>query len=150
MTLQTIRRFFEEKVAAAVAPMPLLVDNQNFTEADSAQEYASMRLDFGVFSEPVIGDSLEAIQGSLVVELYTPKGIGAGRSQVLATQVLTALNSINRLPQLESDTVRGSVGQVIGPNFYALDGRPHFLARLSCGFRATYTGSGPQLPPTEG
>jgi len=140
MTIQAIRRFFEDKVAAAIAPMPLLVDNQTFTEADSTREYAAMRLDFGVFSEPVVGDSLESIQGSLVVELYTPKGIGAGRSQQLAVQVLTALNTINRLPQLQADEVRGSVGQVIGPTFYALDGRPHFLARLSCGFRATYNG----------
>jgi hypothetical protein len=150
MTIQTIRRFFEDKVAAAVAPLPLLVDNQNFTLADSAQEYASMRLDFGVFSEPTIGDSIESIRGSLVVELYVPKGIGPGRSQVLATQVLIALNAINRLPNRLSDEVRASVGEIIGPNFYALDGRPHFLARLSCGFRATYTRSGPQLPPTEG
>jgi hypothetical protein len=150
MTIQNIRRFFEERVAAAVAPLPLLVDNQNFTESDSAQEYASMRLDFGVFSEPVIGDSIESIQGSLVVELYVPKGIGPGRGQELATQVLIALGAINRRQDKPTDPVRASVNQIIGPNFYALDGRPHFLARLSCGFRATYTGSGPQLPPTEG
>ena len=140
MTIQTIRRFFEDKVAAAIAPMPLLVDNQNFTEADSAKEYAAMRLDFGIFSEPVIGDSIESIQGSLIVELYTPKGIGPGRAQELATQVLRALNAINRLPNRDGDLVRGSVSEVIGPSFTAIDGRPHFLARLSCGVRATYTG----------
>jgi len=150
MSLQAIRQFFESRVAEAVAPLQLYVDNQVFTEADSTREYALMRIDFGVVSEPVLGDSVETIQGSLVVELFTPKGEGPGRSQVLSTQVLRALNSITRVPHREAATVRGSVSQVFGPNFYALDGRPHHLSKLSCGFRATYTGSGPQLPPTEG
>lgn len=144
MSFQAIRRFYEEPVRAAAAtlspPVPVFFDNQPFTDADAAKEHILMRLNFGSTTEEVLGDTVEAVQGTLVVEVYTPKGKGPGRGQLIATKVMQALFSINRSPRLLANNVRGSIGASSGPSFYPLEGRPHFLTRLGCGFRATYTG----------
>jgi len=144
MTLQAVRRYYEDHVRTAAAlltpPVPVFVDNQPFTDADGAGEHIRMRLDFGLTGEEVLGDMLENIRGTMVVEVYTPKNNGPGRNQTIALEVLKALNGINKTRYQEVNGVRGSVRPISGPNFYALEDRPHFYGRLGCGFQASYTG----------
>lgn len=144
MTLQHIRRAYEKPVldaAAALTPaLPVFVDNQPFTEADGAEEHIRMRLDFGESAEETICDMLENIRGTIVVEIYTHKNRGPGRGQTIATAMARALMGINSTRYQGPNDVRASVHPITGPNFYALEGRPHYLSRLGCGFQATYTG----------
>ena len=144
MTYQAVRTYFEDHIRSGLTTVtptvPVFFDNQPFVEADAAKEHILCRLSFTGTSEQVIGDSLEALQGILVVEIYTAKGAGPGRGQRIATEIAKQLNSINRKTHRAINNVRGSVTGLSGPTFAALDGRPHFFTRLGCGFRATYTG----------
>ena len=51
----------------------------------------------------------------------------------------TALLEINRTRLQPIDGVRGVTRELTGPSFSALDNKPHFFARLGCGFQASYT-----------
>lgn len=142
MTFQHIRHFFEGPVIAALAAQGVdtYVDNQSFVESDAASEYAVMRLDFGVTTDVALGEPAEAIQGNIVVEVYTPKGRGPGRGQTLITEAMKALNNLKPCTGAPTATgARGRVLELVGPSFFALEGRPHYLTRVGCGFRAAYT-----------
>jgi hypothetical protein len=143
MTFQAVRNHYEAPIrttCAALTPaVPVFFDNQPFTEADAAKEHVLMRLSFTNTTEQVLGDTVEALQGVIVIEIYTPKGAGPGRGQRVATEIAKQLNGMNRNSFRAVNNVRGSVGPLTGPTFAALEGRPHFFTRLSCGFRATYT-----------
>ena len=144
MSLQAIRRVYEDHVRTAAAllnpPVPVFVDNQPFTDSDTEAEHIRMRLDFGVGSEEVLGDLIENIRGTFVVEVYTPKNKGPGRCQTIATEILKSMNGINRTRYQGINGVRASIRPMSGPNFYTLEGRPHFYARMGCSFQASYTG----------
>ena len=143
MTLQAVRAHFEDPIRAAAAaltpPVPVYFDNQQFVEANSPEEFIKMRLDFGTTTEATLCENAENLRGSIALEIFTPKGKGPGRSQRVATDLMKALNTITSTRHA-GKTVRGSVREMTGPNFFALDGRPHFFARLGCGFQASYTG----------
>ena len=141
MTLQNVRKYFEEPVIAAANALmvPIFVDNQPFTDADSTGTHILMRLSFGAVTETTLCESLENLRGSIVIEIYTPKGEGPAASQTLARAMATALLEINRTRLQPIDGVRGVTRELTGPSFSALDNTPHFFARVGCGFKASYT-----------
>ena len=142
MTLQNVRKYFEAPViaAAGVLAVPIFVDNQPFTESDTTGPYILMRLSFGPTTESTLCESMEHIRGSIAIEVYTPKGEGPAAAQTIATALATALNRINTTRLHPIDGVRGVTRELVGPSFAALEGKPHFFARLGCGFQASYTG----------
>jgi hypothetical protein len=137
MSLQNVRKYFEGPVIAAANALvvPIFVDNQPFTDADSTGAHILMRLAFGSVTETTLCESLENLRGSI----YTPKGEGPAASQTLARAMATALLDINRTRLHPIDGVRGVTRELTGPSFAALEGKPHFFARLGCGFQASYT-----------
>ena len=144
MTLQAIRRFFEQPVEASIttydATIPVFTDNQTYVDNDAESEFVLMRVNFGPTTEQTFCGPVERIRGSLVVEIYTPKGRGPGRGQILATAIMHSLNNLPRSLNLTGGgTVSGRVLELNGPTFTPLDGRPHLLTRLSGGFQAAYT-----------
>ena len=141
MTLQNVRKYFEDPVidAAGVLGIPIFVDNQPFTDADSTGTFIKMRLDFGAVTEDTLCESMEHLRGSIAIEIYTPKGQGPRASQDVATAIATALIGINTNRLQLIDGVRGVTREHTGPSFSALEGKPHFFARLGCGFKASYT-----------
>ena len=143
MTFQAIRAAYEDHIRTAAAaltpPVPVFFENQPFTDADAAKEHILMRLDFGVIGEETIGDMVENVRGSLVVEVYTPKGRGPGRSQVVAAALAKALSAMNAQRRKAATGVRASIHPITGPSFAALEGKPHFFSRVGCGFQASYT-----------
>jgi len=141
MSLQNVRKYFEEPVIAAANTLmvPIFVDNQPFTDADSTGAHILMRLAFGSVTETTLCESMEHLRGSIVIEIYTPKGEGPAVSQTLARAMATALLDINRTRLHPVDGVRGVTRELTGPSFAALEGKPHFFARLGCGFQASYT-----------
>jgi len=141
MSLQNVRKYFEGPVIAAANALvvPIFVDNQPFTDADSTGAHILMRLAFGSVTETTLCESLENLRGSIVIEIYTPKGEGPAASQTLARAMATALLDINRTRLHPVDGVRGVTRELTGPSFAALEGKPHFFARVGCGFQASYT-----------
>ena len=139
MTLQAIRSAIEQPVITAFAPVPTFVENQQYTDNDARSEFALVRLQWGLMNELSIGCRPgELIRGVLVVELFTAKGEGPGRAQDVILPVMQALCGFNGM-QTGADP-RITLGQLNGPSFTALDGRPHLMTRLSCPVRARYDG----------
>jgi hypothetical protein len=70
------------------------------------------------------------------VEVFTPKGKGPGRGQTIATEIAKQLNGL----RYHSATgAKARMLSIDGPSFTALDGRPHFMTRLSGPLLASYT-----------
>jgi hypothetical protein len=144
MTLQAIRRFFEQPVEDGIttydATIPVFTDNQIYVDNDSETEFVLMRVNFGPTTEQTFCEPMERIRGSLVVEIYTPKGRGPGQGQKIASVVTFALNNLPRFSNITlPGTVSGRINEISGPTFTPLDQRPYLLTRLSCGFQAAYS-----------
>jgi hypothetical protein len=140
MTLQACRKVLEDAVkagAGAVTPaIPVYVDNQQYTDNDSTKEFVLVRVNFGTATEPTFCENVEHLRGSLVVEVFTPKGKGPGRGQTIATEIAKKLNAL----RYHSATgAKARMLSIEGPSFTALDGRPHFMTRLSGPLLASYT-----------
>ena len=140
MTLQAVRKVLEDAVkagAGAVTPaVPVYVDNQEYTDNDATKEFVLVRVNFGEITEPTFCENVEDLRGTIVIEIYTPKGQGPGRGQTLATEISKQLNA------LRYHAAAGAKARVLslnGPSFSALDGRPHFMSRLSGSLIAAYT-----------
>ena len=143
MTLQAIRAFFEVPLITAYAaltpPVPVYVDNQLIVDTDATSEYVLLRFSFGLITEPTLSNSLDWHRGSLVVEVYNAKGVGPGRGQTLIQTAINTLTTINTTQGTTTNNVRGATGPINGPAFFALDGAPHYLTRLSVPVQGRYT-----------
>ena len=144
MSLQSIRRFFEKPIAASITSVDtsikVLTDNQTYVDNDAAAQFALIRVSFGNTAVQTFCEPMERIEGAIVIELYTPKGEGPGRAQALATAITRTLYRFPRHKTNRSgERVSGRINNVSGPSFTPLDGKPHLLTRLSCGFQADYS-----------
>jgi hypothetical protein len=136
MTLQAIRKVLEDAVIAGAGTVPVYVDNQLYDADDATSEFVLVRVHFGTTVEPTFCENVEDLRGTIVIEIYTPKGQGPGRGQTLATEISKQLNA------LRYHAAAGAKARVLslnGPSFTALDGRPHFMSRLSGSLIAAYT-----------
>lgn len=140
MTLQAVRKVLEDAVkagAGAVTPaVPVYVDNQAYTDNDAAKEFVLVRVNFGTTTEPTFCENVEHLRGSLVVEVFTPKGKGPGRGQTVATEIARQLNG---LKYHSAAGPKARMLEINGPSFTAMDGRPHFMTRLSGPLLASFT-----------
>lgn len=135
--LQRIRRAYESLIEAALA-MPVFSDNSYYAEKKAFDEFALVRLSFGEMHQLSVGGMDEDIRGSLIVEVFTPKGKGPGRAQDAGEAVLIALAGLNTRMADPFDDVVTRTGPINGPRLTPLQSAPHFQARLSCSFRARY------------
>jgi hypothetical protein len=143
MSYQQVRAYFEAPVIAALQamtpPVPVYVDNQPITEADAAKEHARIRFDFGTTTETALAENVERLRGNVVVECYASKGKGPARAQLMITEAIKALNGLARCGPKPATGAHGRTREITGPSFYAMDGTPFFVARVGCGFDASYT-----------
>jgi hypothetical protein len=139
MTLQAVRTAIETPVIAALGAfspaIPTLVENQFYQDNDALSEFGLVRVQFGLMSEDTLCEPMERVRGVVVVEVFTAKGEGPGRAQEVAAAVLAALADVN-LPPATSGSIRVRIGQLDGPSFTPLDGRPHLATRISAPLRA--------------
>ena len=136
MTYQAIRRYFEEPVEAVLTSfgIPIRYENQLDASGSADIEYALVRLNFGTTANIALGCAIEDLRGSLVVEVYSEKGVGPGRVQQVTAEISQALYALNDRPKArDANGVLGRVDPINGPAFTALAEQPHFLASLSCG-----------------
>lgn len=143
MSFQAVRAVFEVPVINALAglatPVQCFVDNQAFTTPTAGEEYATVNLQFGSTTSRVLSGNLEDLRGSLVVECYTEKNKGPARAQEMITPVMQALNNLNSCCGYEATGAVGWVGDMTGPQFFALDDAPFYMVRLSVAVSARYT-----------
>ena len=143
MSFQAVRAVFEEPVISALAdlstPVQCFVDNQAFTVPDAGQEYATVNFQFGATTAKTLSGNLERLRGSLVVECYTSKNTGPARAQEMITPVMQALNDLNSCKGYEPTGAVDWVGDMTGPQFFALDDAPFYMVRLSVAVSARYT-----------
>jgi len=139
MTLQAVRRYFEEPIETALNGfnIPIRYENQLVPDGDADTEYALVRLNFGTTAEIAIGCAIEDLRASLVVEVYLEKGYGPARAQSVSEDVMTALYALNNRPKDRVNGVLGRVDPITGPAFTALADQPYFLVSLSCGVVAS-------------
>lgn len=152
MTLQLVRAYYERVAAETAAEygIQLRYDNQLVADGDAADEFMTTRLNFGLMTEPTTCGSIENIRGSLIVEHYSPKGIGPGRGQDVLTRVMQRMHLLTKRPVQRQAGVLGTLLGENGPAFTALSDRPYFLSAVSSGIVASFTsGTGPMppLPP---
>jgi hypothetical protein len=142
MTLQAVRAYFETPVmlACVAQSVPFVAENQPLLTSASNTEQCRMSMSFGDITTPTLGESIESLNGSFVVELFTVKNEGPGRAQVIITDIMTRLNALNTCDGHtgDSDVAYGYVGAIAGPLFDAPDDVPHFYTQISFPFRATY------------
>jgi len=139
MTLQAVRRYFEEPIETALSgfSIPIRYENQLVPDGDAASEYALVRLNFGTTAEIAIGCAVENLRASLVIEVYLEKGYGPARAQNVADDVMTALYALNERPKQRVDGVLGRVDPITGPAFTSLVDQPYFVVSMSCGVVAS-------------
>lgn len=140
MTLQSIRAFYEAPLIAAYGALtpavPVFVDNQPLVETDALDEYVLLRINFGLISEATLSDAMYWHRGSLVIECYSAKNTGPARGQQLIQVAVNQLIAFNAVQGAAVNGVRGSIGNIVGPSFFALEVQPHYLTRLSTAFQA--------------
>ena len=143
MSFQAVRAVFEVPVIDALAALtpavPCFVDNQAYTIPDADQEYATVNLQFGTTTSRTLSGNSEDLRGSLVVEGFTAKNGGPARAQEIITPVMQALNDLNSCIGYEATGAVGWVGDMNGPEFFALDEIPFYMVRLSVAVSARYT-----------
>ena len=140
MTLQAVRKVIEDAVAAGLAPVtppiPIYVDNQSYTDNDATKEFVLVRVNFGATTEATFCENYERLRGVVVVEIFTAKGKGPGRGQLIASGIAKQLNALR---YHAATGAKARVLELNGPSFTALDARPHYLTRLSGSLLASYT-----------
>jgi hypothetical protein len=137
-SFQQIRGAFEAVTTQAlvlggIAPELVFYDGVQETPPDSATPYAVISLSFDQTATETVGCAVEAIKGSLMVNIYTPKNRGSRSGEDIAAEVLGYWVGLNLAPQTAD---RPRVQNIEGPRTLAPDARPHHVHTLSCGFTA--------------
>jgi hypothetical protein len=137
-SFQQVRGVFESVTAEAlvlggIAPELVFFDGVQETPPDSATPYAVISLSFEQSAVETVGCAMEAIGGSLLCNIYTPKQRGSRPGEDIAAEVLRAWVGLNRAMQTPSNA---KVQGLEGPRTIASDQRPHHVHNVSCSFTA--------------
>jgi hypothetical protein len=152
MNYQAIRAVLESPLLTAynnlVPAVPVYFDNVMNDDADSAEEYVHVNIQFGLTTETGLTSNHNYVRGVVVIRAYTPKGRGPARNQELVDIAFNTLQTINNTPKPSSGIYlrTGSIdGPTFSPNFSGTvpdqQSRraftPFFISRIEAGFQAT-------------
>jgi hypothetical protein len=137
-SFQQIRGLFERVTyealrSAGIAAELVFFDGVSETPPDSATPYAVVSLSFDQTAVETVGCAVEAIKGSLMCNIYTPKQRGSRPGEDIAAEVLRAWVALNVAQQTAN---RPRVQNIEGPRTIAPDQRPHHCHAMSCSFTA--------------
>ncbi len=151
MNYQNIRAVFEAPLLTAyntlVPSVPVYFDNVMNDDADSAEEFVHVNIQFGLTTELTLSGNPDRIRGVVVIRTYTPKDRGPARNQTLVNVATTALQTINATPK-PATGVYARTGSIEGPTFSPNFGgttpdqqsrrafTPFFISRIEAGFQA--------------
>lgn len=151
MNYQAVRAALEGPLLTAyntlVPAVPVYFDNVFNDDADSAEEFVHINIQFGLTTESTLTTSLDQIRGIIVIRTFTPKGKGPARNQTLVDTAFSVLQTINTTAKASSG-VYVRTGSITGPSFSPDFGgttpdqqsrrafTPFFASRIEAGFQA--------------
>jgi hypothetical protein len=147
MNYQAIRAKFESPILTAFSNLtpsvPVYFDNVLNTDSDAESEFVTVNIQFGTTTEPALTTSSNYIQGTVVIRVYSQKGIGPGRNQTLTGTAFNTLQTINSANKLNSG-IYVRLGSIDGPEFGTgstdqesrIAFTPYFISRIETDFTA--------------
>ena len=136
MSYQDVRGKFEKLIydsliAAGLAAGNISFDNFGETPPGPDASYATVSMSFTDTVQDVLGcEGMETLQGSLLVNIYTPKQQGSKPGEDICLAVIKEwlkLGSYDKTLGLAQACVRS----ISGPNTLAPDARPHHVNNIS-------------------
>ena len=118
MSLQDIRHYYEQPIVdwCAANGVELRAANMVEPNSDAAGEFVVTNLNFGNFTEQTLCGAIENVRGSLVVDFYSPKGVGPARAQTVMLAIMSELLALTTRPACPD--LNGSAGTT-GANQWA-------------------------------
>ena len=140
MNYQAIRAAIEQPLLNAfnaLSPaVPVFFDNITAAPKNITTEYVRINVTFGITNEPTLTGSVDFARGAVVIRVFTEKGQGPARNQVLLNTAVDVLETLNETAKTSSG-VFFRVSQIEGPTFSADERSPHFMGRIETGYKAT-------------
>jgi len=140
MNYQAIRAAVENPLLSAfgalVPAVPVFFDNITAVPANTTTEYIRVNVTFGITNEPTLTSSVDNARGAIIIRIFTEKGKGPARNQVLLNTAVNVLETINNSTKGTSG-VYFKVGEINGPTFSATEEAPHFVGRIDTSYVAT-------------
>jgi hypothetical protein len=140
MNYQAIRAAVENPLLSAfgslVPAVPVYFDNITAAPANSTTEYVRVNVTFGLTNDPTLTSSVDNARGAIVIRIFTEKGRGPARNQVLLTTAVNVLETLNETGKFATG-VFFRVGTINGPTFSSTDDSPHFVGRIETSYIAT-------------
>jgi hypothetical protein len=140
MNYQAIRAAIEQPLLTAfnaLSPaVPVFFDNITAAPKNITTEYVRINVTFGITNEPTLTGSVDFARGAVVIRVFTEKGQGPARNQVLLNTAVDVLETLNETAKTSSG-VFFRVSEIEGPTFSADERSPHFMGRIETGYKAT-------------
>lgn len=140
MNYQAIRAAIEQPLLNAfnaLSPaVPVFFDNITAAPKNITTEYVRVNVTFGITNEPTLTGSVDFARGAVVIRVFTEKGQGPARNQVLLNTAVDVLETLNETAKTSSG-VFFRVSEIKGPTFSADERSPHFMGRIETGYKAT-------------
>ena len=140
MNYQSIRAQVENPLLTAFGALspavPIFFDNITAAPVNSTTEYVRLNVTFGITNEPTLSSSVDNAQGAIIIRIFTEKGKGPARNQVLVNTAVDVLETLN-------DSTKGTtgtyfkVGSIEGPSFSSTENSPLFMGRIETSYVAT-------------
>lgn len=151
MNYQAVRAVFESPLLTAynnlTPSVPVYFDNVMNDDADSAEEFVHVNIQFGLTTESALTSNPDNIRGVIVIRAHTPKDRGPARNQTLINVATTVIQTINATAK-PATGVYARTGPIEGPSFSPNFGgttpdqqsrrafTPFFISRIEAGFQA--------------
>ena len=140
MNYQSIRAQVENPLLnafGALSPaVPVFFDNITAAPANTTTEYIRLNVTFGVTNEPTLSSSVDNAQGAIIIRIFTEKGKGPTRNQVLVNTAVDVLETLNNGTKGTTGTYL-KVGAIDGPSFSSTETPPMFMSTIDTSFVAT-------------
>ena len=140
MNYQSIRAQVENPLLTAFGALdsavPVFFDNITAAPANSTTEYVRVNVTFGVTNEPTLSSSVDNAQGAIIIRIFSEKGKGPARNQVLVNTAVGVLETLNNGTKGTTGTYL-KVGAIDGPSFSSTETPPMFMSTIDTSFFAT-------------
>jgi len=136
MTYQPVRGAFQKLtydalVAAGIAAENVFFDNFGETPPGPDTSYAVVNMSFTDGVQDMVGcEGMESLQGSLLVNIYTPKQQGSKPGEDIALAVVKEWVKLGSYAETLG-LAQACVRNINGPNTLAPDARPHHVNNIS-------------------
>ena len=144
MTFQLVRGIFEARArqdlkTAGVLAGAIYFNNVGETPKAADKTYAKVSLSFAntVLDTVSCGEGVERLQGTINVEVFTPKNKGSQKGEDICLAVIKGWQEINKYRSTATDAIAStSIRQIQGPITINPDQKPHHLNVVSAVFAA--------------